>query len=123
MLCGGNRSAKENQELQQHKIMSLLSFLGLGDRIKDALRQEATIIDVRTVHEYDQGRIRGSVNIPLDRIPASIQRIKGMKTPIIFVCNSGNRSGNAIRILKQNGLKELYNGGSWERVLKKINSL
>ena len=103
--------------------MGLLSFLGLGDSIKNALRNDATIIDVRTVNEYDQGRIRGSVNIPLDRIPASIQRIKGMKKPIIVVCNSGTRSVNAIRILRQNGLTELYNGGNWERVLKKINSL
>lgn len=94
-----------------------------GDKIKKALRKNATILDVRTVHEYDQGRIRGSVNIPLDRIASSIERIRGMKTPIIVVCNSGTRSANAIRMLKQNGLNDVYNGGNWEKVLKKMNSL
>jgi len=103
--------------------MGLFSFLSFGSDIKRVLRNGAVIIDVRTVHEYDQGRIKGSLNIPLDRISASIERIKGLNKPVIFVCNSGNRSGSAIRIVKQNGLKEVYNGGNWESVLKKINSL
>ena len=103
--------------------MGLFSFLSFGTDIKRALRNGAVIIDVRTVHEYDQGRIKGSLNIPLDRISASIERIKGLNKPVIFVCNSGNRSGSAVRIVKQNGLKQVYNGGNWESVLKKINSL
>jgi len=103
--------------------MGLFSFLSFGSNIKQALRNGAVIIDVRTVHEYDQGRIKGSLNIPLDRISASIERIKGLNKPVIFVCNSGNRSGSALRAVKQNGLKEVYNGGNWESVLKKINSL
>ncbi|HEX7846372.1 MAG TPA: rhodanese-like domain-containing protein [Chitinophagaceae bacterium] len=100
----------------------MLSFL-FGDKIKTALRNGAAIIDVRTVHEYDQGRIRGSINIPSDRIPASIQRIRDIGKPIILVCNSGSRSSNAFRFLKQNGIKQVYYGGNWENVLKKINSL
>lgn len=103
--------------------MGLFSFLGFGSNIKNLIRSGAVIIDVRTVHEYDQGRIKGSLNIPLNRIPPSIERIKGLDKPIILVCNSGSRSGNAMRILKQNGLKEVYNGGNWESVLKKIISL
>ncbi len=101
---------------------NMFSFL-FGDKIKAALRNGAAIIDVRTVHEYDSGRIRGSINIPLDRIPASIARIKSMAKPIVFVCDSTADSGTAARILKQSGLKQVYNGGNWERVLRKINSL
>ena len=100
----------------------MFSFL-FGDKIKNALRHDAAIIDVRTVHEYDQGRIRGSINIPIDRIPASLERIKNMNKPIVFVCNSGSRSGTAVRILKQHGIKDVYNGGNWERVLRKVNGL
>jgi phage shock protein E len=100
----------------------MFSFL-FGDKIKTALRHNAAIIDVRTVHEYDQGRIRGSINIPIDRIPASIERIKNLNRPIIFVSDSGSRSSSAVRILRQHGIKDVYNGGNWERVLKKANSL
>jgi rhodanese-related sulfurtransferase len=103
--------------------MSLLSFLGLGNKLKDALRNGAVIIDVRTAHEYDQGRIRDSINIPVDRISANIQRIKLMKKPIVFVCSSGQRSAQATTILKQAGVKEVYNGSNWERVLKMMNNL
>ena len=103
--------------------MSLLSFLGLSNKIKDALRNEAVIIDVRTAHEYDQGRIRNSINIPVDRISASIQRIRVMNKPVVFVCSSGQRSAQATSILKQQGVKDVFNGGNWERVLKMVNSL
>lgn len=99
--------------------MSLFSFLGLGNgKIKAALKKGAVVIDVRKVSEYDEGRIPGSVNIPLDRIAASAERIKQMNRPVIFCCNSGTRSGQALRIMKEKGLKEGHNGGSWTQVLK-----
>lgn len=99
--------------------MGLFSFLGLGKNgLKKALQQEAVIIDVRTVNEYDQGRIKGSVNIPLDRIPASVERIRQMKKPIICCCNSGARSRKAISILKANGIHGVLNGGNWMKLLE-----
>jgi phage shock protein E len=103
--------------------MGLLSFLGLGNKIKDALRKGAVVIDVRSGIEFDQGRVRDSINIPVDRISVNIQRIKGFNKPVILVCNSGSRSGQAAEILKRNGIKEVYNGGSWENVLKILNTL
>lgn len=103
-------------------IIVMFGFL-FNDKIKNSLRRGAVIIDVRTVHEYDQGRIRGSVNIPLDRIPVSIERIRNMNKPLVIVCNSGSESSAAVRVLKSSGIKEVYNGGNWERVLRKINSL
>ena len=93
------------------------------NKIKDALRREATNIDVRTVHEYDQGRLRGSVNIPLDRIPSSIERIKHMKKPVIICSNGDGRSGNATRFVKRNGIPEVFNGGHWERLAVMMNQL
>ncbi|NOT49776.1 MAG: rhodanese-like domain-containing protein [Chitinophagaceae bacterium] len=104
--------------------MGLFSFLGSGGgKIKDALRKGAIIIDVRTPQEFDGGKVPESINIPVDRIAANAERIKNMKRPIIFCCASGSRSSNAASIMKQNGLKEVYNGGSWENVLKILKSL
>ncbi len=102
--------------------MGFFSFLGFGGGIKKALQQDAVIIDVRTVNEYDQGRIKGSVNIPMDRISASIERIRHMKKPIIC-CGAGSGSGKAVSILKQNGIKQVYNGGNWMKLLKQMQSL
>jgi rhodanese-related sulfurtransferase len=104
--------------------MSLLSFLGLGGgKVKDALRHGAIVIDVRTPQEFDQGKVPGSINIPVDRIAANAERIKGMNRPVIFCCASGARSSNAAAIMKQKGMKEVYNGGSWYDVLKILKSL
>jgi len=104
--------------------MGLLSFLGFGKSgVKDALERGAIIIDVRHVNEYDQGRVPESLNIPLNLIPANIERIKGMERPVVLCCASGNRSGQAAKILKSNGIKEVYNGGSWMSVLKKVKEL
>ncbi|HOZ69526.1 MAG TPA: rhodanese-like domain-containing protein [Chitinophagaceae bacterium] len=102
--------------------MGLFSFLSNGS-LKKALRQGAVIIDVRSASEYDRGRVPGSLNIPVDRIGASIPRIKGLNKPVICVCASGHRSRIAADTLKQAGLKEVYNGGSWERILRLIESL
>lgn len=100
----------------------MFGFLFGKNKIKEAIKKGATIVDVRTPHEYDNGKVPGSINIPVDRISASIERIRSMKKPVILVCESGARSGTAKNILKSAGL-EVYNGGSWESVLKIINKL
>jgi phage shock protein E len=104
--------------------MGLFSFLGFGkNKIKAVLANGAVIIDVRTVHEFDQGKVPGSVNIPVDRIAANAERIKHMDKPVVCCCASGMRSGIAIRTLKAKGIKNVYNGGSWMGVLKMVKNL
>jgi phage shock protein E len=104
--------------------VGFLSLLGIGTgKIKDALRKGAVIIDVRTPNEFDRGRVPESINIPIDRISVNAERIKAMKRPVILCCNSGARSGAAMQLLKAKGVKEVYNGGSWENVLRIIAKL
>ena len=104
--------------------MGLFSFLGLGgNKLKDALRRGAIVIDVRTPQEFDGGKVPESINIPVDRVAANAERIKNMNRPVIFCCASGARSGSATSMMKQKGMKEVYNGGSWYNVLKIIKTL
>jgi rhodanese-related sulfurtransferase len=102
--------------------MSFFSFLNPGAILKEALRQDAIVIDVRPPYQYDQGKVPHSLNIPIDQVTKNAGYIKRMNKPIIF-CGSGSDSAAAKRILQQFGLKEVYNGGSWERVLRLIKSL
>lgn len=101
----------------------MFSFLfGFGkNKIKEALRNGAVIIDVRSPGEYDRGKVPGSMNIPVDRIQSNAERIKAMKKPVVLCCASGTRSGIARQMLKSSGVQEVFNGGSWESVLKIIN--
>jgi phage shock protein E len=104
--------------------MGLLTILGLGNsKIKNALRQGAIVIDVRTPNEFDRGKVPDSINIPVDRIAANAERIKGMNRPVVFCCESGSRSGNAVNIMKAKGLKDVYNGGSWLAVIKILKNI
>ena len=101
----------------------MFDFLFGKKKIKEALNNGAVIVDVRTPHEYDNGRIPGSINIPVDRISASVERIRSMKKPVIVCCESGARSNTAKNILKSAGVQDVHNGGSWESVLRIINKL
>jgi rhodanese-related sulfurtransferase len=59
-----------------------------------------TIVDVRTRAEFSGGHVAHSVNIPLQEIMDHVDEIKQMKTPIIFCCASGGRSGQATHYFK-----------------------
>ena len=80
--------------------------------------EKATVIDVRTPQEYAQDHYPGAVNIPLDEIQQHLQELKKTEGPIVAYCRSGNRSGMAVSILKQNGINEVYNGGGLEDLLQ-----
>ena len=103
-------------------MFSLFGLFG-NSKIKNALKEGVTIVDVRTVHEYDQGRLPGSINIPIERVSSSLDRIKHLKEPIIFCSNGDGRSGNAARYARRNGVSPVYDGGNWEKILRISKSL
>ncbi|MBC8265556.1 MAG: rhodanese-like domain-containing protein [Flavobacteriales bacterium] len=80
----------------------------------------AIIIDVRTLMECKDGKIKNSKNIPLDSISSKIKKLKKQNQVIIFCCASGVRSAKACRIAKANGI-QAYNGGGWRGLNRKIN--
>jgi rhodanese-related sulfurtransferase len=99
----------------------LKSLFGGGQTsdLKSIIEQGAFLVDVRTQGEFVGGHVKGSVNIPLDSIPAKLTKFNNKKNIIVF-CQSGNRSGHAITILEQNGFTNVVNGGSWHHVNKFI---
>jgi rhodanese-related sulfurtransferase len=99
--------------------MGILSILGIGNgKIKDALRHGAVVIDVRTANEFDQGRVPDSINIPVDRMNINLENIRSFRRPVIICSNSDSENERVINFLKANGVKEIYNGGTWVRMLK-----
>ncbi|MCB0795709.1 MAG: rhodanese-like domain-containing protein [Flavobacteriales bacterium] len=87
------------------------NLFGTGE--KKSLPEGATLVDVRSPGEFASGHVDGSVNIPLDKVQGELKRFKSMEGPIVLVCASGNRSGQATRWLEQQGLRNVQNGGSW----------
>lgn len=83
------------------------------------MKNGAQIIDVRTPGEYASGHIPGAVNIPLDTLQQNLSKIKKNK-PVITCCASGMRSLSAKSVLAGNGFKDVYNGGGWTSLQKKL---
>lgn len=69
-----------------------------------------TIIDVRTAQEFSGGHITNATNIDFHspNFLQSISTLPKNKTYLLY-CRSGNRSGQAMRIFKENGFEEVYN--------------
>src|SRR4030095_7411624 len=104
--------------------MSLLSILGLSNaKLKEALRRGAIVIDIRTAAEFDRGKVRDSINIPVDRININLKRMVQMKRPIIICSNSDSENERVIDVLKANGVTEIYNGGRWTKIWRMTKSL
>jgi phage shock protein E len=75
--------------------------------------KQPLIIDVRSPGEFATGHVRGSVNIPLDRLAEEIlSRVPDKDTPLILCCASGGRSGMACNFMQQQGYRQVSNGGS-----------
>lgn len=80
---------------------------------KELIEQnKGTIVDVRTIGEYQGGHVTGSLNIPLNEVPDRIDELKNLESPLILCCASGNRSGQATAFLSAHGI-QCVNGGSW----------
>lgn len=89
--------------------------------LQNAVNNGAFLIDVRTPQEFASGNLKGSLNIPLDKIQSQLQAFKN-KTNIIVFCRSGNRSSQAKKILNQNNFTNVINGGSLQNVKQFITN-
>ncbi|MDZ4668905.1 MAG: rhodanese-like domain-containing protein [bacterium] len=95
-------------------IKKLFSSKG-NEELEEKLAAGAVIIDVRSEGEFGGGHVKGSKNIPLNKLAGRLDTVKKLNKPIVCVCASGMRSAQATNFLKQNGL-EAINGGSWHSV-------
>lgn len=96
-------------------IFQPLYGIGKTADLKNIIEQGAFLVDVRTASEFAQGHVKGSVNIPLDKIAEKIDQFEGRKNIIVF-CLSGGRSTQAKLFLEKNGFTNVVDGGTWEHV-------
>ena len=79
-------------------------------------KMKTIIVDVRTTSEWDyDGHAECSVNIPLDRLQASIEELKGYEK-VVLVCRSGARAGSAKNMLEGAGIANVENLGPWQNI-------
>ena len=78
------------------------------------------LLDVRTDREFAMGHIRGAAQIDFYRDDFREELAKlNANTPVYVYCRSGNRSGQAAKMMKSMGFKTVYNLeggiGAWAR--------
>lgn len=90
--------------------------------LKELIKDPTTlVVDVRSPWEFESGNIPGAQNIPLEQLPSRIGEFKSFHKSVVLYCRSGNRSGMAVNILKQNGITNVYDGGSLENMQFLLN--
>ena len=73
----------------------------------------ALLLDVRSPAEFRSGRVRGAVNLPLEKVtPDAVRALAGgSSSPVLLLCASGGRASIAAGKLKGSGLRTLVVAG------------
>ncbi len=101
-ICGA-----ETQQPNGYAISgAALSAIEEDNRAKE----NYLVIDVRSADEYAAGHIKHAINIPLEQLESRLDEINAYKDKnVVLYCNTGNRSGKALDLLKQKGFNVLMN--------------
>lgn len=87
--------------------------------LREKMNDGAVLVDVRTPAEYADTKVKGSINIPLDRLNIQQNQLKNKKHIIVF-CRSGLRSTKAKALLEASGFTNVVNAGTLLKVKKEL---
>ena len=76
--------------------------------LDDPNRPKPLLLDVREPWEFQLCRIDGSMNIPLQSVPARLGELDG-EQEVVCICHHGVRSHHAARFLEHNGFTNIIN--------------
>ena len=84
--------------------------------IKNDMASGGQLIDVRTSEEYASGHIDGATNVSLQDIQSGVLPITSKEKPVYVYCRSGNRSSQAVGVLKAAGFQNVIDLGGMTQV-------
>lgn len=103
--------------------MGFFDFLkgpNINAELQNCAAAGGTLLDVRTPPEYQQGHIPGSINLPLQLLGNGQGLPQNKETPLFVYCQSGARSGQAVRLLAQMGYTNVKNIGGMSAYTGKV---
>jgi len=92
--CGANRAAGNSVSAEEG-----YNLWRSGD---------AVLLDVRTAEEYAAGHVPGVQLIPLQELERRLDEVPRDK-PVLVICRSGNRSAQAVKLLRDKGFANVRN--------------
>ena len=97
--CSSNGSGEAYNEIDSTKTIELVNET-----------KETLVIDVRGADAYAKGHLANAINIPFDEFEGKISDLEGYKDQtIVLICNTGNKSGKAGKMLVDKGFTKVYN--------------
>ena len=100
-------------------ILNILALTALGknqknsddveaNNIENLVKNKEFLLDVREEYEYQEGHIKGAVNLPLREILSQKDSLPKDKDIYVY-CRSGHRSADAVNFLKSLGFEKVHN--------------
>ena len=97
--CSSKGSGEAYNEIDSTKTIELVNET-----------KETLVIDVRGADAYAKGHLANAINIPFDEFEGKISDLEGYKDQtIVLICNTGNKSGKAGKMLVDKGFTKVYN--------------
>jgi len=81
------------------------------DDIRQTMQSGATLLDVRTTDEFNNGSLPDAKNIPLAILPVLAHEQLDKDEPVLVYCRSGGRAIMAEKILTSLGFSNITNIG------------
>ena len=76
--------------------------------VENLVKNKEFLLDVREDYEYQDGHIKGAVNLPLREILEKKDTLPKDKDIYVY-CRSGHRSADAVNFLKSLGFEKIHN--------------
>jgi len=89
-------------------------------KAREAVKNGAIIVDVRTPQEFKAKHVKGAINLPVEEImKGHLQKLPKNKEVVVY-CRTGSRSSASAKILKEKGWKvyDVATQSDWEREIK-----
>ncbi len=112
--CGSEQKEIDVESIAQDKVISCEEKTALLNS-----DDNAQLVDVRTVDEFNEGHLDDAINIDVNNIDKiKIYSSIHKDTPLIVYCRSGQRSSNAKKRLGELGYTKVYDLGAMSNCTK-----
>ena len=101
----------ERKDRATHQLREMMARVSEFAVIQSKIKDGAQLLDVRTAEEFDSGHFAGAINLDVEDIIAGKLPDAAKDAQLYVYCRSGNRSAQAVSLLKQAGFTNITDLG------------